>query len=127
MLKAGYTILKRSFILLNVHLENYETITTWMSLLYNPNNFRSIYAHKGYRLGCFCENRRKSFFRNFMTFTMITGKVMQSSIRNFQITHKYHINTAITGTCIKQSFTISYMHKFICMLKANKKVFEMHT
>ncbi|KRZ49491.1 hypothetical protein T02_7916 [Trichinella nativa] len=33
-------------------------------------------------------------------------------------THKYHINTAITGTCIKQSFTISYMHKFICMLKA---------
>ncbi|KRY26988.1 hypothetical protein T01_9147 [Trichinella spiralis] len=33
-------------------------------------------------------------------------------------THKYHINTSITGTCIKQSFTISYIHKFICMLKA---------
>ncbi|XP_003370098.1 conserved hypothetical protein [Trichinella spiralis] len=36
-------------------------------------------------------------------------------------THKYHINTSITGTCIKQSFTISYIHKFICMLKAKKK------
>ncbi|KRY29245.1 hypothetical protein T01_3642 [Trichinella spiralis] len=36
-------------------------------------------------------------------------------------THKYHINTSITGTCIKQSFTISYIHKFICMLKASKE------
>ncbi|KRY58202.1 hypothetical protein T03_6472 [Trichinella britovi] len=35
-------------------------------------------------------------------------------------THKYHINRAITGTCVKQPFTISYMLKFICMLKANK-------
>ncbi|KRX51437.1 hypothetical protein T09_11353 [Trichinella sp. T9] len=40
-------------------------------------------------------------------------------------THKYHINTAITGTCIKQSFTISYMHKFICMLKA-KLIFGLY-
>ncbi|XP_003367625.1 conserved hypothetical protein, partial [Trichinella spiralis] len=36
-------------------------------------------------------------------------------------THKYHINTAITGTCIKQSFTISYMNKFICMLKSKEE------
>ncbi|KRX32154.1 hypothetical protein T05_14379 [Trichinella murrelli] len=35
-------------------------------------------------------------------------------------THKYHINTAITETCIKQPFTISYMLEFICMLKASK-------
>ncbi|KRY34695.1 hypothetical protein T01_1060 [Trichinella spiralis] len=33
-------------------------------------------------------------------------------------THKYHINIAISGTCIRQPFTISYMLKFICMLKA---------
>ncbi|KRX15493.1 hypothetical protein T07_52, partial [Trichinella nelsoni] len=33
-------------------------------------------------------------------------------------THKYHINITITGTCIKQPFTISYMLKFICMLNA---------
>ncbi|KRX67175.1 hypothetical protein T09_2542 [Trichinella sp. T9] len=26
-----------------------------------------------------------------------------------QLTHKYHINTALTGTCIKQPFTILYM------------------
>ncbi|KRX32513.1 hypothetical protein T05_3923 [Trichinella murrelli] len=39
-------------------------------------------------------------------------------------THKYHINRAITGTCIKQPFTISYMLKFICMLKANKKCWK---
>ncbi|KRY29964.1 hypothetical protein T03_15404, partial [Trichinella britovi] len=37
-------------------------------------------------------------------------------------THKYNINRAIIGTCIKQPFTISYMLKFICMLKANKSV-----
>ncbi|KRX69124.1 hypothetical protein T06_2488 [Trichinella sp. T6] len=35
-------------------------------------------------------------------------------------THKYHINTAITETCIKQPFTILYMLEFICMLKASK-------
>ncbi|KRY53527.1 hypothetical protein T03_18054 [Trichinella britovi] len=35
-------------------------------------------------------------------------------------THKYHINTAITETCIKQPFTISYMLEFISMLKASK-------
>ncbi|XP_003374339.1 putative lysylphosphatidylglycerol synthetase [Trichinella spiralis] len=33
-------------------------------------------------------------------------------------THKCHINIAITGTCIRQPFTISYMLKFICMLNA---------
>ncbi|KRX12419.1 hypothetical protein T07_2668, partial [Trichinella nelsoni] len=33
-------------------------------------------------------------------------------------THMYHINTAITGTCIRQPFTILYRLKFICMLKA---------
>ncbi|KRX64086.1 hypothetical protein T09_2759 [Trichinella sp. T9] len=32
-------------------------------------------------------------------------------------THKYHINITITGTCIKQPFTISYMLKFICMIQ----------
>ncbi|KRZ86649.1 hypothetical protein T08_1745 [Trichinella sp. T8] len=32
--------------------------------------------------------------------------------------HMYHINTAITGTCIRQPFTILYRLKFICMLKA---------
>ncbi|KRX35453.1 hypothetical protein T05_1711 [Trichinella murrelli] len=37
-------------------------------------------------------------------------------------THKYNINRAIIGTCIKQPFTISYMLKFICMLKANNKL-----
>ncbi|KRY07929.1 hypothetical protein T12_7760 [Trichinella patagoniensis] len=36
-------------------------------------------------------------------------------------THKYHINITITGTCIKQPFTISYMLKFICMLNASKE------
>ncbi|KRX14836.1 hypothetical protein T07_14588 [Trichinella nelsoni] len=41
-------------------------------------------------------------------------------------THKYHINTAITGTCIKQPFTISYMLKFICMLKASKQMRNSH-
>ncbi|KRY21539.1 hypothetical protein T12_5872 [Trichinella patagoniensis] len=35
-------------------------------------------------------------------------------------THKYHINTAITETCIKQPFTISCMLKFISMLKASE-------
>ncbi|KRY32355.1 hypothetical protein T01_1677 [Trichinella spiralis] len=33
-------------------------------------------------------------------------------------THKYHINTAITGACIKQPFIILYMLEFILMLKA---------
>ncbi|XP_003368490.1 conserved hypothetical protein [Trichinella spiralis] len=32
----------------------------------------------------------------------------------------YHINTAITGTCIRQAFTILYRLKFICMLKASQ-------
>ncbi|KRX64492.1 hypothetical protein T03_7969, partial [Trichinella britovi] len=35
-------------------------------------------------------------------------------------THKYQTNITITGTYIRQPFTISYMLKFICMLKANK-------
>ncbi|XP_003372473.1 hypothetical protein Tsp_10233 [Trichinella spiralis] len=35
-------------------------------------------------------------------------------------THKYHINTAITGACIKQPFIILYMLEFILMLKASK-------
>ncbi|KRX70534.1 hypothetical protein T06_8961 [Trichinella sp. T6] len=48
--------------------------------------------------------------KNGISFMDLLEKMLQ--------THKYHINTAITGTCIKQSFTISYMHKFICMLKA---------
>ncbi|KRX33084.1 hypothetical protein T05_1012 [Trichinella murrelli] len=30
-------------------------------------------------------------------------------------THKYHINTAITETCIKQPITISYMLEIICI------------
>ncbi|XP_003372447.1 conserved hypothetical protein [Trichinella spiralis] len=34
-------------------------------------------------------------------------------------THKYHINITIIATCIRQPFTISYMLKFIYMLKAN--------
>ncbi|KRY34675.1 hypothetical protein T01_3406 [Trichinella spiralis] len=34
-------------------------------------------------------------------------------------TNMYHINTAITGTCIRQAFTILYRLKFICMLKAS--------
>ncbi|KRX64101.1 hypothetical protein T09_15817, partial [Trichinella sp. T9] len=33
-------------------------------------------------------------------------------------THKCYINIAITRTCIRQPFTISYMLKFICMLNA---------
>ncbi|KRY21671.1 hypothetical protein T12_15815, partial [Trichinella patagoniensis] len=37
-----------------------------------------------------------------------------------QYTHKCHINIEITGTCIRQPFTISYMHKFICMLNARE-------
>ncbi|KRX51677.1 hypothetical protein T09_14689 [Trichinella sp. T9] len=36
-------------------------------------------------------------------------------------THKCHINIEITGSCIRQSFTISYMHKFICMLNAREE------
>ncbi|KRY25061.1 hypothetical protein T01_16137, partial [Trichinella spiralis] len=36
-------------------------------------------------------------------------------------THKYHINITITGTCIKQPYTISYMLKFICMLNASEE------
>ncbi|KAL1245158.1 26S proteasome non-ATPase regulatory subunit [Trichinella spiralis] len=43
-----------------------------------------------------------------------------------QQTHKYHINIAISGTCIRQPFTISYMLKFICMLKANKQICNSH-
>ncbi|KRX46710.1 hypothetical protein T05_8585 [Trichinella murrelli] len=35
-------------------------------------------------------------------------------------THKCYINIAITRTCIRQPFTISYMLKFICMLNASK-------
>ncbi|KRY43931.1 hypothetical protein T03_10279, partial [Trichinella britovi] len=41
-------------------------------------------------------------------------------------THKCHINIKITGTCIRQSFTISYMHKFICMLNASKQMRNSH-
>ncbi|XP_003373541.1 conserved hypothetical protein [Trichinella spiralis] len=37
-------------------------------------------------------------------------------------THKYHINTAITGACIKQPFIILYMLEFILMLKAKPKI-----
>ncbi|KRZ82361.1 hypothetical protein T08_5990 [Trichinella sp. T8] len=36
-------------------------------------------------------------------------------------THKYHINRAITETCIKQPITISYMLEIICMLKVSKE------
>ncbi|KRZ81990.1 hypothetical protein T08_6102, partial [Trichinella sp. T8] len=35
-------------------------------------------------------------------------------------THKCYINLAITRTCIRQPFTISYMLKFICMLIARE-------
>ncbi|KRZ48311.1 hypothetical protein T02_4652, partial [Trichinella nativa] len=33
-------------------------------------------------------------------------------------THKYQTNITITGTYIRQSFTISYMLKFICIVES---------
>ncbi|KRX35118.1 hypothetical protein T05_8326 [Trichinella murrelli] len=39
---------------------------------------------------------------------MIFGKMLQ--------THKYQTNITITGTYIRQPFTISYMLKFICIV-----------
>ncbi|KRX34508.1 hypothetical protein T09_8226 [Trichinella sp. T9] len=41
-------------------------------------------------------------------------------------THKCYINIAITRTCIRQPFTISYMLKFICMLNASKQICSSH-
>ncbi|KRX15512.1 hypothetical protein T07_3584 [Trichinella nelsoni] len=41
-------------------------------------------------------------------------------------THKYQTNITITGTYIRQPFTISYMLKFICMLKASKQIRNNH-
>ncbi|KRX16542.1 hypothetical protein T07_6518 [Trichinella nelsoni] len=61
--------------------------------------------------------------RNRLDLTKEDGRISLSMLQ----THKYHINITITGTCIKQPFTISYMLKFICMLNAKKEVLEMHT
>ncbi|KRY45039.1 hypothetical protein T03_7777 [Trichinella britovi] len=48
--------------------------------------------------------------------------LLLSTIFNF----KCYINIAITRTCIRQPFTISYMLKFICMLIASKQICSSH-
>ncbi|KRX18338.1 hypothetical protein T07_15196, partial [Trichinella nelsoni] len=45
---------------------------------------------------------------------------------NLEKTHKCHINIAISGTCIRQPFTISCMLKFICMLNARSAGKEIY-
>ncbi|KRY07928.1 hypothetical protein T12_11177 [Trichinella patagoniensis] len=63
-------------------------------------------------LGCQSEIDNSQFLREKCRFR---GQLMLQ-------THKYHINITITGTCIRQPFTISYMLKFICMLNAKGSV-----
>ncbi|KRY30119.1 hypothetical protein T01_4867 [Trichinella spiralis] len=60
-----------------------------------------------------CQEQFKSFLPQNVPFVMLQ-------------THKYHINTAITGACIKQPFIILYMLEFILMLKANKQMRNSH-
>ncbi|KRY33629.1 hypothetical protein T01_13671 [Trichinella spiralis] len=56
--------------------------------------------------------------------TIFNFKLSDLSFHGFRSmlqTHKYHINITIIATCIRQPFTISYMLKFIYMLKASKE------